>query len=51
MQQGIIAALVKRQVTDNGSDAKLIGADHKPYGNSHKPTESSLAGKTGFKVA
>lgn len=51
MQHGIITDRVKRKVTDNGSDTKLIGAKHKPYGNGYKPAESGFAGKTGLKVA
>lgn len=51
MQHGIITAQIKRKVTDYGSNTKLIGTDHQPYGDDNKPVESSLAGKIGFKMA
>lgn len=50
MQHGVIAARVKRKVTNYGSDTKFIGTKHKPQDNGYKPTESRFAGKTGFKV-
>ncbi len=51
MQHGFITARGKCKVTYYESDAKLIGAEHKPCCNDHEPTESSFTRKTGFKVA
>jgi hypothetical protein len=51
MQHGTVTARMERKVTDYGCGPKLIGTEHKPYGYGHEPTESSFAGKTGFKMA
>ena len=51
MDHGFITIWAESKVTDNGGYSKLIGTEHKPYGNGHKPAERGFTGETGFKVA
>ena len=51
MQHGIITAWIECKVTDNRSEAKFIGTEHKTNRNGNKPAESSFPGETGFEVA
>lgn len=37
-------------VTNDRSNTKFIRTEHKPYSDGYKPTESSFARETGFKV-
>ena len=43
MEQGIITCRIKSKVTDDRSNPKFVRAEHEPYGDSYKPSESSFA--------
>jgi len=43
VEHGIITARVKCKVTDNGSNTKFIGTEHKSNGDGYKPVECRSA--------
>jgi len=51
MHHGVITVRVERKVTDDRGHTEFIGTQHQAYGDGNKPTEGSLPGKTGFKMA
>ena len=42
MDHGKVAIRGEGQVTDDGGDAKFVGAEHKSYCNRDKPAEGGL---------
>lgn len=39
VEHGKVTIQLESKVTDDGSDTKIVGARHKPYGNGDKPAE------------